>query len=137
MIDYDEIRKQVAMEHNFLIAKDDPILVSVTLNELVFQRYVDILEEKNLAHRKAIEAALQKGIADAKVTAGSVITQAADYVSEQAHTAVTAALNECEVKVTVADSKVPKESGYGLLAALYAPWAIILLGMGLYWVIVP
>lgn len=64
-ISFDEIRAKVALEHDTLLGMNDPILMTVTLNELVFQRYVDILDEKNGAYRKSIDAALQKGIADA------------------------------------------------------------------------
>ena len=62
-------------------------------------RYVEILMEANEAHRKAIEAALQQGITDAKQTAGRVITEAADYVSEQANMAVSAVLKEGEAQI--------------------------------------
>jgi hypothetical protein len=99
MIDFDEIKKTIAIEHNILLDKDDPALISITLQGLVFQRYVELLMAENMKYRQAIDTALQKGIADAKVTAGRVITEAADYVSEQAHTAVTAALEEGLIQV--------------------------------------
>lgn len=60
MIDFDEIRKTVAIRHGVLLESNDPVLVTVTLNELVLSRYVEILTEQNEAHRKAIEAALRK-----------------------------------------------------------------------------
>ena len=94
MIDYDEIRREAAIAHNVIVAKDDPLLVTVTFNELVFQRYVDILLEKQMEHMKALEAAQQRGIADAKQTAGRVITEAAGFVSNQVNTAVLAAMEE-------------------------------------------
>ena len=94
MIDFDEIKKTVAIEHNILLDRDDPALIAVTLNELIIQKYIDILEEKNDAYRKSIDAALQKGIADAKITAGKVITEGGNYVSEQVNVAVTSALDE-------------------------------------------
>jgi len=94
MIDYQEIRKEVAIEHNFLIDKDDPALAGVTMSAKVFQHYVDILVAQNTELLKALEVAQQKGIADAKLTAGRVITEGGNYVSEQVNTAVTAALDE-------------------------------------------
>lgn len=94
MIDYDEIRKELAISHNVIIAKDDPILIAVTLNELVFDEYVDILVAKNMEYLKTLESAQQKGIADAKLTAGRVITEAAAFVSDQVNTAVLAALED-------------------------------------------
>jgi hypothetical protein len=98
-IDFDEIRKTIAMEHDVLLDKGDPILAAVMINELVLQRYVEILMEANEAHRKAIEAALQQGIRDAKQTAGRVITEAADYVSEQTNLSVSAVLKEGEAQI--------------------------------------
>lgn len=109
MIDFDEIRKTVAIRHGVLLESNDPVLVTVTLNELVLSRYVEILTEQNEAHRKAIEAALQKDIANAKQTAGRVITEAADYVSEQTHTAVSTALEEGKAQIRKDVSKFTKE----------------------------
>jgi hypothetical protein len=94
MIDYDEIRREVAIAHNVIIPKDDPVLATVTMNELVFQRYVEIVNEQNEALLKKLEEAQQKGIADAKLTAGRVITEAAAFVSDQVNTAVLAAMEE-------------------------------------------
>lgn len=109
MIDFDEIRKTVAIRHGVLLDSNDPVLATVTLNELVLSRYVEILTEQNEAHRKAIEAALHQGIADAKQTAGRVITEAADYVSEQARTAVSTALEEGKAQIGKDVSESRKE----------------------------
>lgn len=98
-INFDDIRKEIAIEHNLLLEKGDPVLVTVTLNELVIQRYVEILSKQNEAHFKVLEAAQQKGIADAKQTAGRVITEAGDYVSEQVNMAVSAGLKEGEAQI--------------------------------------
>jgi|GEM_PF-2993046 len=94
MIDFKEIRKSVAIGHNTLLEPDDPILMSVTVHEEVLQHYVVLLVEQNEALLKKLEEAQQKGIADAKLTAGRVITEGGNYVSEQVNTAVTAALDE-------------------------------------------
>lgn len=94
MIDFDEIRKEIAIEHNVLLDKADPVLVSVTLNDLVLRRYAEILTEQNIEHRKAVLEALKQGNIEAKQTAGRIITDASNYVSEQVNTAVTAAIEE-------------------------------------------
>ena len=120
MIDFDEIRKEVAIRHGFVPDLDDPMLVTVTVNELVIQRYVDILMEANEAHRKAIEAALQQGIADAKVTASRIITEAADYVSEQARTAVSEALEEAKAQIKRDLSAYRKEAQTARKTAIVA-----------------
>jgi CHASE3 domain sensor protein len=86
MIDYAKLRLEVASKHNILVDKDDPVLVTVTLNEHVFQRYVDILVERNTELLVSINAAQQQGMADAKVTAGRVITEGGKYFEEQMRT---------------------------------------------------
>lgn len=113
MIDYDEIRKELAISHNVIIAKDDPILIAVTLNELVFQKYIDILMEQNLEYteavQKALDKALQKSVAEAKLTGSRVINEAADYVSEQTHMALTVALEASLIKIRKELSEAKKE----------------------------
>lgn len=94
MINFDELRKTVAIQHNVLLGPHDPILVTITLNDLVLGRYVEVLTAQNEGHQKALAAALQEQVEQAKATAGRVITDAADYVSAQARLAVTAALTE-------------------------------------------
>jgi hypothetical protein len=94
MIDFDELRKTVAIKHGVLLGADDPILVTVTLNDLVLGRYVEVLTAQNEAHQKALAAALQEQVGQSKATAGRIITDAADYVSTQVRQAVTTALSE-------------------------------------------
>lgn len=94
MIDFDEIRKIVAIRHNVLLGKDDPILVTVTLHDLVLGRYVEVLTDQNEGHQKALAAALHTHMEQSKVVAGRVITDAAEYVSGQARQAVMASLAE-------------------------------------------
>ena len=52
MIDFDELRKTVAIKHNVLLGPDDPILVTVTLHDLVLGRYVEVLTAQNEGHQK-------------------------------------------------------------------------------------
>lgn len=94
MIDFEEIRKEVAIEHNNLLSKDDPILMAVTVNRKVLEHYVDILVERNMELLKAVEVAQQKGIADAKITAGDVISKAAGYVNGEVRGAIKTAFDE-------------------------------------------
>lgn len=94
MIDYDEIRKEVAIRHGVLLGENDPILVTVTLNELVLQRYVETISDQSESHQKALAATLAAHTEQSKETAGRVITDAASYVSGEVRQAVTAALTE-------------------------------------------
>jgi hypothetical protein len=98
MVDVDEVRKTVAIKHEFLIGEDDPLAIMVTMTDTLLKQCVDSIieqnKEDNEAHQKAIINALQLGNAEAKQTAGRVITEAGDYVSEQVSMAVTAAMEE-------------------------------------------
>lgn len=99
MIDIDEIRKQVAIKHNVLLGKDDPILVTVSINEMVLGRYLDLASERYSEASREMTVALQQQQEQAKEVAGRVITDAADYVSKQVRSAVAEA-----VKAAVMDA---------------------------------
>ncbi|CAI7629580.1 unnamed protein product [Penicillium palitans] len=88
MIDFDEIRKQVAIKHNVLIGKDDPILVTVTVSDMVLGRYLELVSDQYDEANRALTVSLQQQVEQSKETAGKVITDAANYVRQ----AVTAAL---------------------------------------------
>lgn len=106
MIDFDELRKTVAIKHNVLLGADDPILVTVSLHDLVLRRYVEVLTAQNEGHQKALAAALAENVEQSKGTAGKVITDAADYVAVQVRLAVTGALAEAsaQLRQEVADA---------------------------------
>lgn len=82
-LNFDEMRKAVAMRHDVLIGEDDPLLIEATMLENLLEQCV-----------KTLNAALQRGEAEAKKTAARIITDATGYVSDQVHTAVTAAMDE-------------------------------------------
>jgi repressor of nif and glnA expression len=123
MIDFEEIRKAVAIEHNNLLSKDDPILMSVTVHEQVMQHYVGILVEQNEAYLKKLAEAQQKGIADAKLTAGRVITEAAAFVSDQVNTAVLSAMEEGREQIRHDLRKAREETEEARKAS--AKWAAV------------
>lgn len=98
MIDFSEIRKEVAIEHNILLDQTDPMLISVTFNKVIFEKYVQFLIEKNAEQNKvlleAIKKAQQQGIADAKVSASRLITEGGDYLEAKARDGLTEVLKD-------------------------------------------
>lgn len=94
MIDYEEVRKEVAVNHNTLLDKNDPALIMATINEAVLKRYVEFLNLENESHRKAIDGAMAQGIQVAKKTSERIITDAAALVSDQAHNAIDTTMDE-------------------------------------------
>lgn len=99
MLDFNELRKEVAIRHNVLLGPDDPILVTVTLNDLVLNRYVEILAAQNAGYQKALAALLHEQQDQAKVVAGRIITDAANYVSDQVRQAVAAAVADASTQL--------------------------------------
>lgn len=83
MIDFDELRKNVAIKHNVLLDHDDPMLVTVTLNDLVLRHYAKILS-----------GAMKDHVEQSKEIAEGILSETADYISDQVLQAVEKALNE-------------------------------------------
>ncbi|ATS74307.1 conserved hypothetical protein [Xanthomonas citri pv. fuscans] len=107
MLDFDDIRKEVAIRHNVLLGKDDPILVTVTVNELVLGRYLDLISDQYDEANRTLTLTLQQQVEQSKETAGKIITEAADYVSVQTRQAVIEAVKEAgkELRQQVAEVK--------------------------------
>jgi hypothetical protein len=99
MIDFDALRKEIAVRHSVLLGPDDPILVTVTLHDLVLGRYVEVLSAQNARHAKALSAALAEQVEQSKALGGRIITDAADYVSTQVREAVTSAITDAGAKL--------------------------------------
>lgn len=94
MIDLDEIRKAVAIKHGILLDKNDPVLVTAMLNEALLEQYVQTLDEQNRVHQEVISNAMRQAVERSKEIAGVIITQSAEYVSDQINNAVNAALED-------------------------------------------
>lgn len=88
MIDFEEIRKQIAIKHNVLLDKDDPILVTITINEIVLSRYLDLVTERYSDASRDLTIALLHQQEESKRIAEKIITEASDYVSNQVRQSV-------------------------------------------------
>ncbi|MFZ2316078.1 MAG: conjugal transfer protein TraM [Gammaproteobacteria bacterium] len=140
MIDFDELRKQVAIKHNVLIGKDDPILVTVTVNDIVLSHYLDKISNQYEEANRALMSHLQQQVEYSKEIAGQVITDASNYISVQVQQAATAILNEMkndlqrqttkaqaishEARVSNREAQTAKSSAY--LAAVLAGIAAVI-----------
>lgn len=107
IVDFDEIRKEVAIRHNVLLFEDDPILVTVSINEMVLERYLDLVSEHYEDVSRTLAVTTQQQIEQSKETAAKIITDAANYVSEQVRQAALAAANEAgeEIRRHIASAK--------------------------------
>lgn len=81
--DFDAIRAEVAKRHNVLLDHHDPVLVTVTVSELVLAHYANALGEhvETVQHHATATAAKQ--VEAAKESAGRIITEAANFVADQ------------------------------------------------------
>lgn len=107
MIDFDEIRQKVAIKHNVLLGKDDPILVTVTINELVLGRYLDLASERYADASRELTVSIEQQVEQAKQTAGRVITDASDYVAKEVRQAVMSAVSDAgaQLRQQIADAQ--------------------------------
>ena len=137
MLDIDEIRKEIALKYDTVLRKDDPILSAVIINEIVLAQYVDAINERNAQYlktvEKLVEASIQKGISEAKLTAGRVITESSDYASDQIRAAVSEVMQESQEefkqemrKAWVAIQAAKKTAIMG--AAVSATCSVIMVG---------
>ncbi len=99
MITFDEIRKEVALRHNVLIGKDDPILVTVTINELVLSHYLKLAADSYSQANAELSTAIQHQTEEAKKTAGTIITAASDYVASEIKKVTATAVTDAAVQI--------------------------------------
>lgn len=83
-IDHQAIMDAVLKEHKVVLDKDDPIMVTVTINRLILQKYIaeveKILEKNNEKQTLVMKLQLDQS----KKAAQEIITKATDYASQQA-----------------------------------------------------
>jgi hypothetical protein len=84
---------EVARRHNLLLSQDDPLLVMLTLNEIVLARILAKQEQTLEAALDQISAGAAQQVEAAREVAGLVITGGADYVASELRLAI-AALKE-------------------------------------------
>jgi hypothetical protein len=72
---------EVARQHNLLLSPDDPLLVTITLNEVILQRIIARQLQAIEAAQDQIAAGSAQQIETARQIAGIVVTGAADYVA--------------------------------------------------------
>lgn len=78
---------EVAKRHDLLLSRDDPVLVTVTLNELILAEALAQLQASLDAASQDIAASAAKQIEASKITAEQLITAAADYVANEVRAA--------------------------------------------------
>jgi hypothetical protein len=82
-----ELIAAVAKKHKLVLGLDDPVLVTVTLNELLLAKYVEKVNAmvETASARTAAGSAQQ--VETAKAIARQIVTCAGDYIAERVKSA--------------------------------------------------
>jgi hypothetical protein len=78
-----ELIAAVAKKHKLVLGVDDPVLVTVTLNELLLARYIDKIDAKLDAAEARMVAHGNQQIDIAKTIATKIVTGAGDYIADR------------------------------------------------------
>jgi hypothetical protein len=81
---------EVARKHNLLLSPDDPLMVLVTLNEMILARMLETQQRALEAALDQISAGAAQQVDAAREVAGVVITGGADYVAGEIRRATAA-----------------------------------------------
>jgi hypothetical protein len=83
-IDHQAIMDAVLKEHKVVLDKDDPIMVTVTINRLILQRYITEVEKILEKSNEKQTLIMKQQLDQSKKAAQEIITKATDYASQQA-----------------------------------------------------
>jgi hypothetical protein len=86
-MDVQRLIMEVAKRHNVLLGPNDPILVTLTLNELILADYVERVHALLVAAQEETSAGTTQQLEAAREIASKLVTGVAGYVAEQVHQA--------------------------------------------------
>jgi hypothetical protein len=110
--DVKELIGEVAKRHHILLSEDDPVLVTLTLNELILTRAILEIEAHIQACKEQASIAAAEHIAASKALAEDIVTAGAAYLVGELRAAVaeaTAALGEA---VAQSIEPLPQETSH-------------------------
>lgn len=122
-MDVQRLIGEVAKRHNVLLGPSDPILVTLTLNELVLAQYVDRLTATLEQAEDRTAAGSAQQIATARELAGKLVTETGGYVArqvEEAGRAVEAQLIASLGRQVQAAQEAAQQAAIARRTALYA-----------------
>lgn len=122
-MDVQRLIGEVAKRHNVLLGPSDPILVTLTLNELVLAQYVERLNATLEQAEDRTAAGSAQQIAAARELAGKLVTETGGYVAgqvEEAGRAVQAQLIASLSRQVQAAQEAAQQAAIARRMALYA-----------------
>jgi hypothetical protein len=103
----DRLIAEVARRHGFVLDRDDPVLATVTLNELTLSRALAQLKDVVEAAKLEIAAGAARQSEAAKNEASVLITAAAEYADEQFRQAAKGAADEVRAGLLQQLAEIP------------------------------
>jgi hypothetical protein len=93
-VDIESLRAAVVKKHNVMLSRDDPIFITVHLNDLLLADVLANMKSIATESRNESIAAVSHQVDVAKAAAAKLITQTAQYVTAEVRAQVKAALDE-------------------------------------------
>lgn len=134
-MDIETLIQTVAKKHQLLLDKDDPIFVTVTLNELMLGQYLEQLQTALAQSQAKIEANSQAHLQTCRQVASTLVTQTSQFVTQNVKQEMQA------ITQTVLADLQQQAAGLQCLKNQIGRWVIgavgsnILLIMGLGWLV--
>jgi hypothetical protein len=110
--DVKELIGEVAKRHHILLSEDDPVLVTLTLNELILTRAIAQIEAHIEACKEQVSIAAAEHIAASKALAEDIVTAGAAYLAGELRAAVaeaTATLREAVAQSIELQLELPSD----------------------------
>jgi tRNA uridine 5-carbamoylmethylation protein Kti12 len=116
---------EVAKRHNVLVDPDDPILIVMTLNEILFADYVQKMQAAVEREQKSAVLATNQTIENAKRLASQIVSGGAAYVSEHVRVAGAALRKELERLVRESRQSAQKAMADAARHRKVSQWAAV------------
>jgi hypothetical protein len=121
-----ELIAAVAKKHKLVLGHDDPVLVTVSLNELLLARYLEKVTAAMNAAEGRIAASAAQHVEAATAIARQIVTGAGDYVAERAKAAILETQN-----ALATDNEKQKIELQGMVRAVRKAAAVVLASVSL------
>lgn len=123
-MDIDELRAEVFKRHNVGIGRDDPILMTVTLNELVLGEFLKRVEDAAVAAERRGASEMAQQLQVIKATAERMILGASQVISEEVQRAGKAVTDNLEERLRIATRASANSAWSGRLSIMSAIVAV-------------
>ncbi|MBN8477342.1 MAG: hypothetical protein J0L91_00070 [Burkholderiales bacterium] len=120
MLDIEQLRAEVLKRHNVAIGRDDPILMTVTLNELVLGEFFRRIDEAAAAAERRGASEMTQQLQAVKSTAERMIVGASQVISEEVQRAGKAVADNLDARLASAERSTLTAAWSGRLSILGA-----------------